>query len=325
MSGVRGVLARRSLEEVKSIVENALREYIEERSHDPAMKYARDILLAGGKRFRPVLGCLAYEAAGAKLDDKMLRSALSAEIIHTATLVHDDIYDQAKLRRGRPTLHSQHGLAHGIIAGDYLFTLGYWLGSEQGPEVIRALADSCIAMANGELMQFDHIGNLGTTPEDYYQIIDGKTAGPIACGCKVAAMVAEAEPEVIDAMDKFGWEVGRAFQMVDDLLDLTGNPRMGKPRGTDIYEGKMTLPIIHALTSLHGNDRKNLADVLMDFNDDRWDELISLLDTAGSIDYVRSLIDSHVQRAIEALEPLPDSDQLQLMVRFARKSALRTL
>ena len=191
--------------------------------------------------------------------------------------------------------------------------------------MIRALADSCIAMANAELMQFDHIGNLGTTPEDYYQIIDGKTAGPIACGCKVAAMVAEAEPEVIDAMDKFGWEVGRAFQMVDDLLDLTGNPRMGKPRGTDIYEGKMTLPIIHALTSLHGNDRKNLADVLMDFNDDRWDELISLLDTAGSIDYVRSLIDSHVQRAIEALEPLPDSNQLQLMVKFARKSALRTL
>jgi geranylgeranyl pyrophosphate synthase len=100
---------------------------------------------------------------------------------------------------------------------------------------------------------------------------------------------------------------------------------MGKPRGTDIYEGKMTLPIIHALTSLHGNDRKNLADVLMDFNDDRWDELISLLDTAGSIDYVRSLIDSHVQRAIEALEPLPNSNQLQLMAKFARKSALRTL
>ena len=173
MGGVRGVLARRSLEEVQSIVEKALRDYVKERSEDPAMKYARDILLAGGKRFRPVLGCLAYEAAGAKLDDKMLRAALAAEIIHTATLVHDDIYDQAKLRRGRPTLHSQHGLAHGIIAGDYLFTLGYWLGSEQGPEVIRALADSCIAMANGELLQFDHIGNLGTTPEDYYRIIAG--------------------------------------------------------------------------------------------------------------------------------------------------------
>ena len=84
MSGVRGVLARRSLEEVQSIVEKALRDYVEERSEDPAMNYARDILLAGGKRFRPVLGCLAYEAAGAKLDDKMLRSALAAEIIHTA-------------------------------------------------------------------------------------------------------------------------------------------------------------------------------------------------------------------------------------------------
>ena len=95
MSGVRGVLARRSLEEVQSIVEKALRDYVEERSEDPAMKYARDILLAGGKRFRPVLGCLAYEAAGANLYDKMLRSALDAEIIHSATLVHDDIYDQA--------------------------------------------------------------------------------------------------------------------------------------------------------------------------------------------------------------------------------------
>ena len=116
------------------------------------------------------------------------------------------------------------------MAGDYLFTLGYWLGSEQGPEVIRAFADSCIAMANGELLQFDHIGNLGTTPEDYYRIIDGKTAGPIACGCKVAAMVAE-EPEVIDAMDNFGWEVGRAFQMVDDLLDRLGIRGMGEAGG----------------------------------------------------------------------------------------------
>lgn len=324
MKGVKGVLALRNLKEVQAIVDKALIDYVEERSKDPAMKYAKDILLAGGKRFRPVLGCLAYEAAGATLDEKMLRSALSAEIIHTATLVHDDIYDQAKLRRGRPTLHSQHGIAHGIISGDYLFTLGYWLGAEQGPDVIRTLAETCVGLANGELMQFEHIGDLGTSPEDYYEIIDGKTAGPIASVCKVAGMVAEAPKEIIDALENFGWEVGRAFQMVDDLLDLTGNPRMGKPRGTDIYEGKMTLPIIHALTTLHGNDRENLEDVLMDFGEDRWNELFELLEVSGSIGYVRSLIDSHIQRAIESLGTLPNSGQIQLMIEFARKSALRS-
>ena len=325
MKGVKGVLAQRNLREVQGIVEDALVEYVEERSEDPAMKYAKDILLAGGKRFRPVLGCLAYEAAGATLDDKMLRAALSMEIIHTATLVHDDIYDQAKLRRGRPTLHSQHGLAHGIISGDYLFTLGYWLGAEQGQDVIRVIAEACVGLANGELLQFDHIGDLGTSPEDYYRIIDGKTAGPIAAGCKVAGMVANAGEDIIDALETFGWEVGRAFQMVDDLLDLTGNPRMGKPRGTDIYEGKMTLPIIHALTTLHGNDRENLEDVLMDFSEVRWDELIDLLETSGSINYVRSLIDSHIQRAVESLTILPNSSQIELMIEFARKSAIRSI
>ena len=324
MKGIKGVLAQRNLREVQGIVEKALIEYVDERSEDPAMKYAKDILLAGGKRFRPVLGCLAYEAAGATLDDKMLRTALSAEIIHTATLVHDDIYDQAKLRRGRPTLHSQHGIAHGIISGDYLFTLGYWLGAEQGPEVIKVLAETCIGLANGELLQFDHIGDLGTSPEDYYRIIDGKTAGPIAGGCKVAGMVANADQEIVEALESFGWEVGSAFQMVDDLLDLTGNPRMGKPRGTDIYEGKMTLPIIHALTTLHGNNRENLEDVLMDFSEDRWDELIELLEVSGSIGYVRSLIDSHIQRAVESLAILPNSGQIELMIEFARKSALRS-
>ena len=133
------------------------------------------------------------------------------------------------------------------------------------------------------------------------------------------------DDEHAQALERFGMELGIAFQLVDDLLDLRGSPDMGKPRGVDVAEGKMTLPIIHALTTLHGNDRENLEDVLMDFSEVRWDELIDLLETSGSINYVRSLIDSHIQRAVESLTILPNSSQIELMIEFARKSAIRSI
>ena len=118
-------------------------------------------------------------------------------------------------------------------------------------------------------------------------------------------------------------EFGRAFQMVDDLLDLTGDPSMGKPRGTDVHDGKMTLPIIHALTMLHGAEREQLADVLQNFSDERWEELTQLLEGAGSFDYVTQLIENHVERALDELELLPRTEARDLMVKLVRISQSR--
>jgi geranylgeranyl pyrophosphate synthase len=287
------------------------------------MILAREVLLAGGKRYRPILALLAYESAGGEDISKVMDLALSAEIIHTATLVHDDIYDFSKTRRGKPTLHASHGLAHGIIGGDYLFVLGFGLGGKYEAQIVEKMAETCANIATGELLQLDHIGNLATTPEDYYSIIDGKTAGPFAAACSCAAIVAGAPEDVVQSLEEFGWEVGRAFQLVDDLLDLTDDENMGKPRGGDVHEGKMTLPIIHALTMLHGVEREQLSDILKNFSDDRWSELVSLLSSAGSFEYSEQLIENHVNRALVQLESLPQSIARDLMSEVDKRSRSR--
>jgi geranylgeranyl pyrophosphate synthase len=179
-------------------------------------------------------------------------------------------------------------------------------------------------VASGEILQLSHIGDLSTKPEDYYEIIDGKTAGPFATACSCAAIVVGPHEELVEPMWNYGMEMGRAFQLVDDLLDLIGDETTGKPRGTDVHEGKMTLPIIHALTVMHGAERAQLADVLTNFNDSRLRELTDLLDRAGSFDYSRLLISNHVGRAVESLGALPDSDAKRLLIEFAEMSGSRT-
>lgn len=318
--------ARKGLEKRRDMIDEALENLVQERmmkTDAPAMSLARDILLAGGKRIRPVLSLLAYEAAGGDDIDSVMDLALAGELIHTATLIHDDIYDQSKTRRGVPTLHSTYGLSHGIIAGDYLFVLGFGLGGRCEERIVQTMGEAAANIATGELLQHKHIGDLGTTPEDYYAIIDGKTAGPFASACACAAIFSKAPEDVVEALNEFGWEVGRAFQLVDDLLDLTGDPSMGKPRGTDVHDGKMTLPIIHALTMLHGVEREQLADVLQNFSDDRWGELTQLLETSGSFDYTRQLIRNHINRALASLGLLPDSEAKSLMVEIAERSGVR--
>ena len=314
------------LDRRRDVIEEALEEFVQQRmagSEAPAMRLASDVLLAGGKRYRPIIALLAYEAAGGDDTSEVMNLAMAAEIIHTATLVHDDIYDQSKVRRGKPTLHTSSGLPHAIIAGDYLFALGFGLGGRHEDRVVERVAESCGRIATGELQQLEHVGNLATTPEDYYAIVDGKTAFPFASGCWGAAVIAKAPEGTVTTLELFGMEFGRAFQMVDDLLDLTGEISMGKPRGTDVHDGKMTLPIIHALTMLHGVEREQLADVLQNFGDERWEELIQLLEGAGSFDYVTQLIENHVERAMDALETLPRTKARDLMSELVRISQSR--
>ena len=316
------------VEAIRDMVEDALENFILERmsreNEAIPMGIAKETLLAGGKRMRPILGLLAFEACGGEDVSDIMDSAISAELLHTATLIHDDINDQAKMRRGRPALHVTHGIPRAIIAGDYLFSIGFQLGAGYSENVVNLVASSCFGLAAGELRQLNHVRDLSMSPEDYYAIIDGKTAGPFSTGGAVAAIVAGAPKEQVDLMKLFGIELGRAFQLVDDLLDLIGDKTMGKPRGTDIHEGKMTLPLIHGLTILHGAEREQLEDVLTNFSDARWEELMYLLECSGSIDYSRCLIANHVDRAIGYLEELPESKARTMMLDMAENSRFRT-
>jgi geranylgeranyl pyrophosphate synthase len=307
-------------------VESAIESIVESSmcgTYAPAMEIAREILLAGGKRIRPVLGLLAYDLAGGDNREEAMDFAVATELIHTATLIHDDIYDGSKLRRGVQTLHEKHGLDHAIIAGDFLFVMGFGLGGRYEEKIVRIMAETCAGIAAGELKQIQHISDLSTTPEDYYEIIRGKTATPFASGCECAAIVAGATDAETLYLREFGMELGIAFQLVDDILDLTGDERMGKPRGTDVHEGKMTLPIIHALTLLHGESRQNLSDVLAEFNDNRWDELEELLEQGDSFGYCNILIQNHLERALENLHKFPHSEVRDVLEEMTRQVMTR--
>jgi geranylgeranyl pyrophosphate synthase len=235
-------------------------------------------------------------------------------LIHTATLVHDDINDEAQQRRGIPTIHAQAGQAKAVIAGDWLFVQGFGLGGRYSEQIVSIIARCCANIAVSEFHQLDHVLNLATSPEDYLSIVKGKTAGPFASGCYAAGLVAGLDEEQAKALERFGMELGIAFQLVDDILDLRGDERMGKPRGADVYEGKMTLPLIHALTLSHGTHRQRLSELIESFTDDGFDELMGLLERSSSMEYAEILVRTHLERAQAELNRFPDSEAKEMMM-----------
>lgn len=303
------------LDAMRMSIDAELKTLIEEQSaiHGEVARRAGEILLAGGKRLRPLMGLLIFELTGGVDIDEVLPLAIAFEMVHTATLVHDDINDEAATRRGKPTIHQQVGTAKGIIAGDWLFVQGFGLGGRYGGKLVDIMNDCCARIASAEYSQLDHVLDLSTSPEDYLDIVEGKTAGPFAAMCEGAALIAGSTDEQATTLARFGMELGIAFQLVDDILDIIGDTRMGKPRGADVHEGKMTLPLIHALTLLHGNERRRLGEIISDFDDSLFDELIRLLNRADSISYTEILVNNHLERAANILEKFPKSESKELL------------
>ena len=299
------------LNDLRNSVEYSLEELMESKVNmGEVVELAGRVLFAGGKRLRPIMMCLAFELAGGKNIDEIMPLAMGFEFLHTATLVHDDINDGATHRRGIPTIHTEHGLSKAIITGDWLFVQGYALGGIYDKKIVTIISDYCSDIAVSEFSQIEHIQNLKTTPEDYLHIVKGKTAGPFCGGCQAAGILAGASPEEVLALANFGLEIGIAYQLVDDLLDLRGDELIGKPRGSDVYEGKMTLPLIHSLTLLHGSKRERLAEIINDFNDELFDELKELLELSDSFNYTEILIKNHFGRAITSLD-IFDNDEIK--------------
>lgn len=312
-----GLEASDQLEVMRQHVDAALEALVEDEIEQGAGQVAElcaSMLLAGGKRLRPLLILLAHEIAGGQDTEEVMPLALAFEMIHTATLVHDDINDEAGLRRGVETIHTRAGLAKAVIAGDWLFVQGFGLGGRYDEHIVRLMAKCCADIAVAEFHQLDHVLNLATSPEDYLAIVRGKTAGPFAAGCQAAGLVAGLTDEQAAGLGRFGMELGIAFQLVDDLLDLRGDERMGKPRGADVLEGKMTLPLIHALTLSHGKERQRLATLIESFNDEHFDELMQLLNRSDSLSYAEILVKTHLERAVLELDAFPQSQAKSLML-----------
>lgn len=275
-----------------------------------------DLVSAGGKRMRPRIALLVFDACGgtqAQLD-AVIDAAAASELIHTASLVHDDIIDQSPLRRGRPTVHTAYGLGNAIVAGDFLFTQGFALAGGLPKEVIRITAEACIRLAEGEVMEQRLLAE-EVDEEAYLQIIAKKTAEPIRAGARAGAILAGADAKTVEAVGLYGLELGIAFQIADDVLDIAGDPKeTGKVVGQDAKTGVLTLPV-----GL-GEDARAFRELARSTSPE---ELRKMLQEAGAIDKARAVALRYAQRARSRLDALPPSPARDELAKLAESVAMR--
>lgn len=274
----------------------------------------RDLCLylsqGGGKRLRPFLLLLSGRLWDAPLE-RLLPLAVAVEFIHMATLVHDDVIDRAEIRRGRETVNRLHGDFVAVISGDYLFARAFSLIARAGhPRVTEVMAEAVNVMCQGEIDQHSSLFDLGRTEAHYYQTISRKTAHFIGEICRVGGMVAGCSPEEEAALRDYGWHLGMAFQIIDDLLDFTSSPaNLGKPVLNDLRAGVYTLPLIRALS--REEIRREVARFLEGGDGAR--EVSRLVAEGGGIRYARHRARLHGRRAREALGLLPFCRERELM------------
>ncbi len=310
----------RHLNEYKGQIDSYIQELLlkaRSQGHDEVVDLSEHILMAGGKRIRPMLLLLTYEMLEGEDIEKIIPLATAYEIIHTATLIHDDINDNAKIRRGVKTIHEMCGPVKAQITGDWLFVIGFGLGGQYEKRIVDIMAETCSKMASAELKQIEHIHDTSTTIDDYYKIIEGKTAGPFASGCKAVAILTGQNEKIQNALYNFGMQLGLAFQLVDDLLDLIGDDRLGKPRGLDILEGKMTLPLLLGIQYLKNAEKKNLIELVSKFHLHDLEDVLHLLKISGSIDYCRTLINEHLNSAIREIDFIESNPAKKMVLELA--------
>lgn len=262
-----------------------------------------------GKQLRPALLLLTARACGPVTPAHHTLAAV-VEMIHTATLVHDDVLDNAVVRRHVPTIHARWGNNASVLLGDLLFTHAFYLTSTTGSaEACRLIGEATNRVCAGELRQVGERGNLGLDEDVYYDIIRGKTAELTACCCRLGAMFAGAADEVIESLARFGLELGIAFQIADDLLDLVGlEQKAGKSLGTDLEQQKLTLPLIRLLHTAKADAVPQIRQILTSSGNHKRERLIPHLESSDALRYATTRAEHHAARARIALQCLPDSD-----------------
>ncbi len=264
----------------------------------------------GGKRIRPSMLLLSCRCLGYS-GSSMHRLGAVIEMIHTATLVHDDIIDGAELRRGRPSPNTTWGNSRCVLAGDWLYMQAFHIAlEEQNFRVLELLISLTQMMVEGELLQTEKLGR-PVTEGEYNELIYRKTACLFEVSMRLGAILAGADPAIESCLAEYGHSLGLAFQVVDDVLDLTSAEAvLGKPVASDLREGKATLAVVHALQHATAAESEAILQVLADgaFLQVRYEDVLSTLDRYGSIDFAMSVARGHAERARRALDPIPESE-----------------
>ena len=270
-----------------------------------------------GKRLRPALVLFSGRASGTLTDDHAVLAAV-VEMIHTATLVHDDVLDEAVIRRHAATINAEWGNETAVLLGDYLFTHAFHLAASlESTLACRWIGAATNRVCEGEMQQVHHRGNLDLDERDYFEIIEGKTAELTAVSCRLGAYYSGATESVVAALDRYGRNLGIAFQIADDVLDIWGDERAtGKSLGTDLEKQKLTLPVIRLLATADPASVTRIRGLVTDAKPDARRRLRPLLEDSGALNYAWQLAKKHVRLALEDLDSLPDSEAV---------AALRTL
>jgi octaprenyl-diphosphate synthase len=299
------------LEDIEKALSDNLNPYL-----DLVSEVAGHILFSGGKRLRPLLMVLSARLCGYTGDyDKTFSTAL--EYLHTATLLHDDLVDEAAMRRGKPVAHATWGNSITVLVGDYLLARALSISAGTGRlRIVQVLAELTENMSQGEVHQLMRKGDVNLAEGEYMEVIRRKTAVLFEAACRVSAIIADAPEEKEKSLALYGYNLGIAFQMADDLFDYTlDTSELGKEVGADLREGKLTLPVIYALKQARAADRDWMISIIQDdeFAVEDFKALVKLLDKYGGIDYTQQTAAGYIDTAKAALsgfEPSPARETL---------------
>ena len=282
------------------------------------------IISAGGISIRPALVILFANAQGFQGKAHHTLAAI-IEFIHTATLLHDDVVDESSLRRGRQTANALFGNAASVLVGDFLYTRSFqMMVGLQNMRVMDILANATNVIAEGEVLQLLNMHDPDVSEERYLQVIRSKTAKLFEAATSLGALIAGASEAEIEAAAEYGRCLGTSFQLIDDVLDYSGNAAdIGKNVGDDLREGKPTLPLIYLMQ--HGSEyQRNLVrECIENGETNKFDEILSAITTSGALEYSRNQAEQACSQAIRALAALPDSDCKEALIHLAHFSVER--
>lgn len=288
------------------------------------------ILSNSGKQMRPLLSLIVARACsqGRPACDATVRYAAASELLHNATLLHDDVADDSYQRRGVPTIMSLMGPSVSVLVGDYWLVKAVDLvlgASDSGTRVIRLFSKTLSDLAEGEMLQLQKAQKGDTDENDYLRIIYNKTASLFEAACVSAAISVDASPQYEQAAKDYAVALGLAFQIKDDILDYAGTDSVGKPLGVDILEQKITMPLLGAFANVPAEEEARVRKMVRDIVDhpEYRDEIVAFVKASGGLEYAVAQLDRYVAEAVEALSVLPDSQEKEMLVELAHFTAKR--
>jgi heptaprenyl diphosphate synthase len=304
-------------------VEDALEKAVRIEASGMLSETSSYLIAAGGKRFRAMLVLLAG-TFGDPVDPRLIPASVAIELVHLATLYHDDVIDEAESRRGAPSANLRWDNTVAILTGDFLFARASEISTELGTDACRLLARTIAVLCDGQIREVESSGKVEQTEEAYLEIIRRKTASLIGTSCRLGGMMSDASADHTDVLEAFGEALGMAFQLSDDIMDITATQlELGKEPGQDLREGVYTLPVLHALA--HDRQREELARILSHGPPDGelLDRALEIVQGGGSVEAARRAVSSEVERAIHLTETLPDGPARHAFRQLARFLAFR--